>query len=150
MTSKYLQLAPIVFALSAACVTPLVYADTPMKSGAMHDSGHASPSMPSGGMDMKAMMKDNNEMMASMEMTGNPDIDFALMMRSHHQGGINMAEAELRDGKNPKMRKMAKTIIAAQKKEIAQLNQFLSKNGHMDSKSGHAMDHKPPVEHTHK
>ena len=73
------------------------------------------------------MMKDNNEMMSSMEMTGNPDVDFAMIMRARHQGGLKMAEAELRDGKYPAMRKMAKAIITAQKKEINQLNTYLKK-----------------------
>ena len=51
------------------------------------------------------------------------------MMRVHHQGAIVMAEAELRDGKDAQMRKLATNIIAAQKKEIAQLDKFLVKNG---------------------
>ena len=81
------------------------------------------------GMDMQAMMKDNNDKMSGMKMTGKPDVDFAMMMRIHHQGAIDMAQAELRDGKAPEMRKMAKDIIAAQKKEITQLDKFLAKNG---------------------
>jgi len=90
--------------------------------------GHAS--MSGAGMGMKGMMKDNNDKMSSMQMTGNTDVDFALMMRIHHQGAIDMAQAELKDGKAPEMRKMAESIIAAQKKEIAQLDKFLAKNGH--------------------
>ena len=39
-----------------------------------------------------------------------------------------MAEAELRDGKDPQMKKMAKAIIAAQKKEIAMFDKFLASN----------------------
>ena len=85
-------------------------------------------------MDMKAMMKDGQEKMSSMKMTGNSDIDFAMMMRMHHQGAIDMAEAELRDGKAPQMRKMAERIIVAQKKEIAQLDAFLAKQGHPTDK----------------
>lgn len=81
------------------------------------------------GMDMQAMMKDNSDKMASMKMTGNTDVDFAMMMRVHHQGAIDIAEAELRDGKNAQMRKMAKDMIAAQKSEIAQFEKFLAKNG---------------------
>ena len=41
-----------------------------------------------------------------------------------------MAQAELKDGKAPEMRKLAQSIIAAQKKEVAQLDKFLAKNGH--------------------
>ena len=80
------------------------------------------------------MMKDSNEKMSSMQMTGKPDVDFAMMMRMHHQGAIDMAQAELRDGKAPEMRKMAQNIIAAQKKEIAQLDKFLAKQGHTQDK----------------
>ena len=81
-----------------------------------------------GGMDMKAMMKDNNDKMASMQMTGDPDADFAMMMKIHHQGAINMAEAELKMGKDAEMKRMAKNIIAAQKKEIAQFDRFAAKH----------------------
>ena len=35
-----------------------------------------------------------------------------------------MAQVEIRDGEDPQMKKMAKEIIAAQKKEIAQFNRF--------------------------
>lgn len=96
----------------------------------------ASAPMGSGNMDMKGMkgMKDMmgsmNEKMTSMPMSGNTDVDFAAMMRVHHQGAIQMAEAELKDGKNAEMRAMARNIIAAQKKEIAQLEKFLAAQGH--------------------
>ena len=88
------------------------------------------------GMDMQAMMKDNSDKMASMKMTGNADVDFAMMMRVHHQGAIKMAEAELREGKNAQMRKMAKDMIAAQKNEIAQFEKFLAKKGQPDGAMG--------------
>ena len=99
--------------------------------------GDASP-MSGAGMDMKdmkdmkGMMKDNNNnnKMSSMQMTGNADVDFAMMMRIHHLGAIDMAQAELKNGKAPEMRKLAQNIIAAQKKEITQLDKFLAKNGH--------------------
>ena len=48
------------------------------------------------------------------------------MMRIHHEGAIDMANAELSAGKDPKMKKMAKNIIAAQKKEIAQFDAYLA------------------------
>ena len=81
------------------------------------------------GMDMKGMMKDNNDKMSSMKMTGNTDVDFAMMMRIHHLGAVDMAQAELRDGKDPLMKKMAQAIIAAQKKDIAIFDKFLAKKG---------------------
>ena len=91
-------------------------------------------SMPAGGMDMKSMMKDMSDKMSSMSMSGQQDIDFAKMMRMHHQGAIDMAQVELKAGKEPKMRKMAKDIIAAQKKEIAEIDKFLASHGHSTDK----------------
>ena len=92
-----------------------------------------------GGMDMKGMMKEGG-MMSSMPKTGNPDVDFATMMREHHKGALSMAEAELKNGKDAGMRDMAKKIIAAQNKEIAQFDSFLAKNG-----SGQARQSEAPA-----
>jgi uncharacterized protein (DUF305 family) len=94
-------------------------------------TGHAGMNHgPAGAMDMKAMMKDSNDQMASMKMTGDPDIDFAAMMRIHHQGGVEMAKAQLRDGRNPQMRKLAQDIISSQNAEIATFEKFLKRKGH--------------------
>ena len=41
---------------------------------------------------------------------------------------------DARDGKDTQMKKMAKAIIAAQKKEIAQFDKFLAKNGQSSDK----------------
>ena len=119
--------------LSVALLQPLAFAQMQMKpsSESMPGGKTATSSMPGGsmdmkGMDMKGMMKDNNEKMSSMTMTGNTDVDFAMMMRIHHLGAIDMAEAELRHGKDLQMKKMAKSIIAAQKKEIATFDRFLA------------------------
>ena len=81
------------------------------------------------GMDMKSRMAGMNEKMAMMKPSGNVDIDFAMMMREHHQSAITMAEAELQNGTDPQMRVMAKDIIYAQKKEIAVFDKFLAKQG---------------------
>ena len=94
---------------------------------------------PSGKMDMNEMMKGMGgccDKMSSMKMTGNADVDFASMMREHHKGALAMAEAELKNGKDAGMREMAKNIIAAQKKEIAQFDAFLAKSGDVAGKSG--------------
>ena len=107
-------------------------AKDPMHGGM---AASAPMAMANGGMDMKAMMKDMNGKMASMPMSGNPDVDFAMMMRMHHQGAIDMANAELSNGKDPQMKKMAQAIVAAQKKEIAQFDAYLAKHGH----TGHKM-----------
>ncbi len=69
---------------------------------------------------MHTMMKD----MATMKPTGDPDNDFAMMMAMHHQGAINMANEELKNGKDTEMRALATSIIAKQQDEIKQFNAF--------------------------
>ncbi len=81
------------------------------------------------GMDMKPMMTEMQGKMSGMKSSGNIDVDFAMMMRIHHQSAITMAEAELQNGKDSQMRAMAKDIIRAQKKEIAAFDKFLAKRG---------------------
>jgi uncharacterized protein (DUF305 family) len=68
----------------------------------------------------KKMMED----MMSMKSTGDPDKDFAMMMVPHHQGAIDMAEVELKYGKDPQLKKMAQEIIDAQKKEIEEFKKW--------------------------
>jgi uncharacterized protein (DUF305 family) len=63
---------------------------------------------------------------SSMPMTGDADVDFATMMREHHQMALPMARTELKDGKDPAMRRMARHVIDAQTKEIAQFDRWLA------------------------
>ena len=65
--------------------------------------------------------------MQKMQMSGDTDKDFAMMMKMHHQQALNMAEMELANGKSPEMKTMARQIIVEQKKEIAQFDKWLAK-----------------------
>ncbi len=65
--------------------------------------------------------------MAHMPMSGDADKDFATMMKMHHQRAVEMAQTELANGKSPAMKAMATRIIAAQKKEIVQLERWLAR-----------------------
>src|ERR1700758_41988 len=51
--------------------------------------------------------------------SGDVDTDFVAMMTPHHQGAIEMAQAELRYGRNEALRRMAQEIIVTQQQEIA-------------------------------
>ena len=68
---------------------------------------------------MNASMERMDRQMASAPMNGDVDHDFAAMMIPHHQGAIDMAQAELRYGKNEQLRRIAQEIIVDQLQEIA-------------------------------
>jgi Domain of unknown function (DUF305) len=55
----------------------------------------------------------------SIRPSGDVDADFVAMMVPHHQGAIEMAQAELRYGRNEPLRRMAQEIIVTQLQEIA-------------------------------
>jgi len=85
---------------------------------------------PAGTMDqahqaMMAGMQSMQENMTKGMMASDIDVAFICGMIPHHQGAIDMAEAELKYGKDPFARKMAQAIIAAQEKETAQMLDWL-------------------------
>jgi uncharacterized protein (DUF305 family) len=51
--------------------------------------------------------------------SGDIDRDFVAMMVPHHQGAIEMAQAELRYGHNEQLRRMAQEITVTQQQEVA-------------------------------
>lgn len=104
---------------ATAQTTPTSSNQAAMSSGAM--SGNMS-------MDMRGYMMNMRNHMDAMKSSGDIDYDFAAMMRIHHQGAVDMAEMELKKGKDPKMQQMAKDIIAAQNKEIAEFDQWLAQH----------------------
>jgi uncharacterized protein (DUF305 family) len=59
---------------------------------------------------------------------GDPDADFARVMMPHHQGAIDMAEVELKYGKDPELRRMAEAIVSAQKSEITTMKAWLERH----------------------
>jgi len=58
--------------------------------------------------------------------SGDVDSDFVEMMVPHHQGAIDMAQAELRYGHNETLRRMAQEIIVTQQQEIVAMRLALA------------------------
>lgn len=90
----------------------------PMMNGMMQ-SAHG----PADQMMMNGMMQMHHGM-ASTQLTGDADKDFVTMMIPHHQAAIDMAKAELQYGKDPRAIALAKSIIAAQQKEIDEMQSW--------------------------
>lgn len=59
--------------------------------------------------------------------SGDVDADFVAMMEPHHQGAIDMAQAELRYGRNEQLRRIAQEIIVEQQQEIAAMRLALGR-----------------------
>ncbi len=114
------------FVLST-CIAGLLAATMimPVSTVNAHETAKAEKKpMPTMGMEHASMpgMSD----MKGMSMTGDVDYDFAANMRMHHQMAVEMSQAQLKNGKSPKLRAMATNIIAAQKKEIATLDAWMA------------------------
>jgi uncharacterized protein (DUF305 family) len=88
------------------------------------------PEAPSGGhgghgdTEMPGMMSEA-DMRRLMEATGTEfDLAFVEMMAAHHQGAIDMANTELKDGSLPEVSRLAEQIIQTQQNEIEQLQRW--------------------------
>jgi uncharacterized protein (DUF305 family) len=88
------------------------------------DAGHA------GGEHNELMETMNKTMdkMKGMQMTGDADKDFVMMMIPHHQAAVDMAENEISHGKHVEMKKFAQKIIDDQSNEIKEFQSWLDNN----------------------
>lgn len=88
-------------------------------------------SMPMNAAGDGAFKTANEKMMKAMDvpLTGDTDRDFVAGMIPHHEGAVDMARIELRDGHDPALKKLARDIIAAQDKEIAFMKRWQAERG---------------------
>jgi uncharacterized protein (DUF305 family) len=124
----------IVLALMAAALLATFALETVVRAQTDH-SGHGTGAMSSteaadapASQAYKAAMDKMHSAMSAQKYTGNADVDFAVGMIPHHQAAIDMAKTVLEHGKDPEIRKLAEDIVAAQEREIKQLEDWLKKN----------------------
>ncbi|MDQ2654059.1 MAG: DUF305 domain-containing protein [Chloroflexota bacterium] len=106
-------------AIALAIMLPLGIA-----SAADTNRGGSTQSPPAGQMGhSEGSMKMHQAMtnMANMQMSGDPDQDFAQMMIHHHRHAIEMSRAQLEHGKNAVLKAQAQKIIEESQKDIAAL-----------------------------
>ena len=74
---------------------------------------------------MSGMMTD--QQMQQLEQASGAEFDrmWLQMMIAHHEGAVQMAQTELRDGRNPEAKALAQKIIDAQQTEITQMQEML-------------------------
>lgn len=79
----------------------------------------------------KAYIAANKKMMMDMNKRpkGSADKGFVMMMIPHHQGAVAMAKVELRYGKDPMLRTLARHIVRSQEKEIKQMKSWSAAHG---------------------
>ena len=77
---------------------------------------------------MAAMSKMDMPMMQAVQ-SSDPDVAFVKGMIPHHQGAIDMAKVELQYGDDEQAKVWANQIIAAQEKEIAEMQEWLKAHG---------------------
>jgi uncharacterized protein (DUF305 family) len=76
--------------------------------------------------DMAGLMHQNMQAMMAQASRGDADQDFAALMRIHHQGALDMAQAEVSAGGDAAMKELANRIIKDQKGEIATFDEYLA------------------------
>ena len=78
--------------------------------------------------ELSTAMNEMQDNMKGMQMTGNADKDYAMMMIPHHSSAIKMFTAEISHGMNPELKRIAKQGIIDQTKEISEFKSSLSMN----------------------
>ena len=70
-----------------------------------------------------------HDTMQTMKPMNDPNMDFVMMMKPHHQAAVEMAETYLKYGTAPILKKMAQDIVSSQKKEIGAMDAWETKHG---------------------
>jgi hypothetical protein len=128
---SFIRKRVIAFATTASVATiSLVLAHGPTSAHRMHATipvqyvSDRTNNLSAGNSGEASFMSESESAMSRMisgmavKPTGDIDRDFETMMIPHHQGAIDMAQAELRYGRNELLRRLAREIVTNQQQEI--------------------------------
>ncbi len=117
------------WAVPAVAQQPAV-ADTQTPGTSMPDK--QVPATNDGSSSSKALEEADQKMVHGTAAPGSDDADrdFVAGMIPHHQGAVDMAKAELQNGKDPEMRHLATSILQSQARQIAQMKSVAAKACH--------------------
>jgi uncharacterized protein (DUF305 family) len=126
----------VISLVTTASITVTLPAMAQDPTRAFHDGGTMPVQHVADRREEQAFLSENNvamkKMMADMMIkpSGDVDRDFVEMMVPHHQGAVDMAQAELKYGHNGQLRRLAQEIVVTQQRQIAVMR--------------HALGEKPP------
>ncbi|AJZ56365.1 hypothetical protein OI25_7943 (plasmid) [Paraburkholderia fungorum] len=129
---KYLRFLNVIFVFAGVALSGLsltAHAQQSASMPAMKMSGSTAGDLNPA---TQAFKERGDQMMKNMSAppyTGDTDKDFVAHMIPHHQGAVSMAEVELKYGKDPAMKRLARNIIKAQNEEIAYMKSWQAKHG---------------------
>jgi hypothetical protein len=98
--------------------------------GQEHYHGEPAPGPGNGAAaEMMRTMDQMHGQMSKVQISGDAERDFVALMVPHHQSAVDMAEAYLRNGRDPRLRALAQEIIHSQRAEIAYMRSRVGSAG---------------------
>ena len=133
MNIRFLLFAPLLLAACNSGTTTNTgqssTAATDTHAVAMNNMQQSQSTPPAGRAASDAMLDEMRRMMADMKamsMSRDPDHDFAMMMKRHHEGAIEIAIKEVNSGADAELKQIAQKMKDDQQAENVALQTFLS------------------------
>lgn len=111
-------------ALFLICISTIAMPAEPQGSHSHGDNATANPDWT----ELTSSLEQMHAAMASVERSGNGDLDFVRLMLPHHQAAVDMAKVQLLFGKDPQIRRLAQEIITDQQLEIELMRLWLKQH----------------------